>query len=157
MNPFSALFLVFLLVPLLEIWLLIKVGGMIGAGWTIFFVVFTAITGAALVRMQGLSTIQKIQGMMGRGQMPAVEVMEGMALFVAGALLLTPGFFTDGVGFFLLVPPWRRALIQAVLKRSVLHMSGHTGARRPGAPPHPPSGRPGEGRPLEGEWRRDDD
>ena len=151
MSPFQLLFVVFLLVPLVEIWLLIQVGGVIGAGWTIFLVVLTAVLGATLVRAQGLSTYGRIQAMLARGQMPALEMLEGLALFLAGALLLTPGFFTDGVGFVLLVPKLRRGIIRALLARGLLQpVHGHrTGGReRP---------EPRRRQPLEGDWRRDDD
>ena len=112
MSPFQLLFVVFLLVPLIEIWLLIEVGGAIGAGWTVFLVVLTAVLGATLVRAQGLSTYGRIQATLARGQMPALEMLEGLALFLAGALLLTPGFFTDMLGFALLVPGVRRAVFR---------------------------------------------
>lgn len=114
------LFLAFLLVPLAEIWLLIEIGDVIGAGWTIFGVVFTAVLGAALVRVQGLSTLMRVQAQLAQGNMPAVEVLEGAALLVAGALLLTPGFFTDAAGFALLTPPLRRKLIRRLLERGLL-------------------------------------
>lgn len=146
------LFLAFLLVPLAEIWLLIKVGSVIGAGWTIMAVVGTAIAGAAMVRVQGLSTLRKIQDSMRRGQPPAMEMLEGMALFITGALMLTPGFFTDALGFALLIPPLRRKMILAILKRSMIMTAA--GPAGPGW--HDPSGgaHAQQGRaPLEGEWR----
>ena len=117
MSPFQLLFVVFLLVPLIEIWLLIQVGSVIGAGWTIFLVVLTAVLGATLVRAQGLSTYGRIQATLARGQMPALEMLEGLALFLAGALLLTPGFFTDAVGFLLLFPPTRIWLVSRMASR----------------------------------------
>jgi UPF0716 protein FxsA len=149
MRPFQLLFAVFLLVPLVEIYLLIKVGSLIGAGWTVFLVVFTAVVGAWLVRAQGLSTFGRVQAMLGRGELPAMEVFEGLFILVAGALLLTPGFFTDAVGFACLVPPLRRAAISAMLRRGIIHTAG------PGGPhgqrhPHGP-------RTLEGEFREIDD
>ena len=77
--------------------------------------------GATLVRAQGLSTYGRIQAMLARGQMPALEMLEGLALFLAGALLLTPGFLTDGVGFVLLVPELRRGIIRGLLRRGLVH------------------------------------
>lgn len=149
MNPFTLLLGLFLIVPLVEIWLLIKVGAVIGALWTVFLVVFTAVVGATLVRAQGVSTVGRIQAMVARGQVPAMEMLEGLALFLAGALLLTPGFFTDGVGFALLVPGVRRGIIRAVLSHGGVHFF------------HPGSGvsrrRGPMNEPLEGQWRRDDD
>ncbi len=112
---FRSLFFLFLLIPLIEIYFLIQVGEVIGAGWTIFLVVATAVIGAALLRMQGLSTLQRAQHTMAQGQLPAVAMFEGVALLFSGALLLTPGFFTDAIGFLLLVPPIRQGLIKRVL------------------------------------------
>ena len=115
---FRFLFLLFLLIPLVEIYFLIQVGKVIGAGWTIFLVVGTAVLGAYLLRLQGFNTLQRAQTSMARGEIPAIEMMEGMALLVSGALLLTPGFFTDALGFLLLVPAVRKAMIGQMLKNS---------------------------------------
>lgn len=145
-----ALFIIFLLVPLFEIYLLLEVGSIIGVGWTIFAVVFTAILGAALVRMQGFSTLNRIRTQMDQGQLPAVELFEGVFLLVAGALLLTPGFFTDAIGFACLTPPFRRAVIHYLIRRGTIVHSG-SGPGGPG-----PSG-PAPGEPLEGQYRRMDD
>ncbi len=116
----KALFLIFLVVPLVEIYLLIEIGSEIGAATTIFLVVFTAILGAFLVRVQGFSTLVRVQAQLLKGQIPALAVIEGVFLFVAGALLLTPGFFTDTVGFIFLTPPLRRRIIKAILKRGLV-------------------------------------
>lgn len=112
---FRSLFFLFLLIPLIEIYFLIQVGELIGAGWTIFLVVATAVIGAGLLRMQGLNTLHKAQVSMSQGQLPAIAMFEGVALLFSGALLLTPGFFTDAIGFILLVPPIRQGLIKNVL------------------------------------------
>ena len=80
---FRSLFLLFLLVPLIEIYFLIQVGEVIGAGWTIFAVVATAVIGAGLLRMQGLSTMQRAQMTLAQGQVPAMQMMEGLTLFSA--------------------------------------------------------------------------
>lgn len=143
-----ALFIIFLLVPLLEIYLLLEVGGIIGVGWTIVAVVFTAVLGAALVRMQGFATVNRIRSQMDQGHLPAVELFEGVFLLVAGALLLTPGFFTDAVGFACLTPPFRRAVIHYLIRRGTI-VDGRSG---PGGP-----GEPAPGEPLEGQYRRMDD
>ncbi|MFV1993595.1 MAG: FxsA family protein [Acidiferrobacterales bacterium] len=143
------IFALFLIIPLAEIWFLIKVGGIVGAGWTVFLVVFTAVVGAALVRVQGLSTLNRIQQSMQQGKMPAVEMFEGLALFLAGALLLTPGFFTDAIGFSLLIPPLRRLIIKSILMRSVVKMSG-------GSDIKPGGGSAADPKPLDGQWRRED-
>ena len=123
---FRSLFFLFLLIPLIEIYFLIQVGEIIGAGWTIFLVVATAVIGAGLLRMQGLNTLQKAQVSMAQGQLPAIAMFEGVALLFSGALLLTPGFFTDAVGFILLVPPIRQGLIKNVLASGQFTMYGQT-------------------------------
>jgi UPF0716 protein FxsA len=117
---FPLITVIFLVVPIIEIYLLIQVGQVIGAGWTIFLVVFTAVIGVWLLRIQGLSTLMRAQQKMQQGQLPAREILEGMGLVVAGALLLTPGFFTDTVGFFLLFPPTRVWLVSKVASRMVV-------------------------------------
>lgn len=142
------LFLLFLLIPFIEIWVLIKVGVVIGAGWTILLVVATAVIGAALVRSQGLSTISRIQQELAAGGLPADELLQGVFLIVSGALLVTPGFFTDTIGFALLVPAVRRALA-----RWLFFGGGRFGfsVQRP----RQPGGRQ-EKAPLETEYRRED-
>ncbi len=150
MTPFHILFAVFLLVPLLEIYLLIKVGGIIGGGWTVALVVGTAAVGAWLVRAQGLSTVQRVQSTLQQGGFPAVEMLEGLAIFLAGALLLTPGFFTDAIGFACLLPPLRRSLVVRALRSGL--------GSPPGGAATPPQSAAAAGRkPLDGEYRRLDD
>ena len=112
-------FLLFLLAPLAEVYLLIEIGGQIGALQTIALVVLTAVLGAMLVRAQGFSTYLRVQRQLARGESPAQMMLEGLALFVAGALLLTPGFLTDALGFALLTPPLRRRIIAEVLARAL--------------------------------------
>lgn len=148
-----ALFVIFLLVPLLEIYLLLEVGSVIGVGWTIFAVVFTAVLGAALVRRQGFTTLTRVRSQLDRGELPAMELFEGVFLLVAGALLLTPGFFTDAIGFACLTPPFRRAVIRYLIERGTIrfHQSG------PGAPGDQGPSSPGPAEPLEGQYRRVDD
>jgi|TARA_B110000967_G_C18474224_1_gene358877 UPF0716 protein FxsA len=113
---FPVITALFLLIPIVEIFLLIQVGGMIGAPWTILLVVLTAVIGVKLLKMQGVSTLTRAQKKMQTGQMPAQEMLEGMGLVVAGAFLLTPGFFTDTVGFLLLLPPTRAWLVSKLVK-----------------------------------------
>ncbi|MFT5260589.1 MAG: UPF0716 protein FxsA [Saprospiraceae bacterium] len=125
------LFLLFLVVPIVEIYLLIQIGGQIGAPTTIAIVILTAIVGAALVRIQGFSTLMRAQSQIAQAKMPAAEVMEGIALVVAGALLLTPGFFTDAFGFVLLTPPLRRLIINRIAKRSPVMSQGFNQSRGP--------------------------
>jgi UPF0716 protein FxsA len=133
---------------LLEIYLLIKVGGIIGAFPTVAMVVFTAVLGAFLLRHQGLYTYAKVQTALGRGELPTVAMLEGVVLLLSGALLLTPGFFTDTLGFLGLIPPLRQWFILKVLERGVIQTMGPQGH------PHRPQNGP---QTLEGEYRREDE
>lgn len=108
MRLLPSLFFLFLTVPLLEVYLLIEVGQAIGAPATIAAVVGTALLGAALARYQGMVTVTRLYTQLHRAEIPTQTLFEGACLLVAGALLLTPGFFTDAVGFALLTPPLRR-------------------------------------------------
>ena len=130
MKPISILFLIFLLVPLAEIYLLIEIGSVIGAGWTIAGVVATALLGAWLVKIQGLITAFRARDSLQRGVVPGLELIEGLFLLVAGALLITPGFVTDAIGFMCLTPSIRRPLARAILARikvAVTVRQGQTG------------------------------
>jgi UPF0716 protein FxsA len=149
MNPLAILFLLFIGVPLVEIYFLIKVGGVVGAIPTVFLVVFTAMLGVLLLRFQGISTMQRVQATLARGEVPAVPMLEGALLLVAGALLLTPGFVTDSLGFLLLIPPLRQHLVRAWLRRFIVPPRGGPGGPRPPEDRGP--------RTLEGEFRREDD
>jgi len=116
---FKILFFMFLAVPLIEIAILIEIGKVVGAAYTIILVIGTAALGAALLRQQGLSTIAKVQMNMDQGNLPATELIEGLILLVAGALLLTPGFFTDVFGFLVLIPALRRRIAQTFLSNFI--------------------------------------
>lgn len=98
------LFLLFALMPIIEIALLLQVGEIIGGWNTVAIVILTAFLGATLVRQQGLQTFQNAQNKMQNGQLPSQEVAEGLLLLVAGVLLVTPGFVTDGIGFLFILP-----------------------------------------------------
>lgn len=122
MRLFPSLFALFLAVPLIEIYLLIEVGQVIGAPLTIVAVVGTALLGAALARYQGMVTVTRLYTQLNTGELPTQTLFEGACLLVAGALLLTPGFFTDAVGFALLTPPLRRWAYRRVKHRLVARM-----------------------------------
>lgn len=117
------LFLMFIIIPVLEMWLLITIGQVIGALPTIALVLLTAVIGVNLLRAQGLSTLTRAQERMASGAIPAQEMAEGMALAVGGALLLTPGFVTDAFGFACLIPFTRKWLASKAL--SGLLANGH--------------------------------
>jgi len=149
MAPFPIFLLLFLAVPLVEIYFLIVVGGWIGAVPTILLVVLTAVMGAALARQQGFATLQRLQATLARDEVPAIELLEGVFLLLGALLLLTPGFFTDLVGFACLIPPTRQALALWAIRH--LRVSPP-----PGDGPFPPSGGT-RSRTLEGDFHREDD
>ncbi|WP_101759681.1 FxsA family protein [Oceanicoccus sp. KOV_DT_Chl] len=113
-------FLLFITVPILEMWVLIEVGSRIGALNTIALVFLTAIAGLALLRQQGLDTLLRVNQKMQQGQLPAEEILSGLMLAIGGALLLTPGFVTDLLGFACLLPPTRKLMVVALVKRGIL-------------------------------------
>ncbi len=120
MKLIQIIFLFFLIVPFVEIYLLLQIGGIIGVFPTIFMVVFTAALGAWLLRQQGFATWMRFQENLNRGEIPAYEMIEGPMLLVGGALLLTPGFFTDAFGFACLVPGLRRKIAQYVIEHHLV-------------------------------------
>lgn len=120
MKTMQVLFIAFLIVPFVEIYVLLQVGGMIGAFPTIFLVVMTAALGAWLLRRQGFATWQRFQTALAQGGIPAYEMIEGPILLVGGALLLTPGFFTDLLGFACLIPALRRRIAMYIIEQHLL-------------------------------------
>jgi UPF0716 protein FxsA len=140
------LLLLFVILPLAELWLLIWVGSIIGALPTLALVVLTAVAGVWLLRRQGLDTLLRGRQRLEMGEVPAEEMIEGMVLAMSGVLLLLPGFATDTLGLLGLVAPLRRWLVARIVPRVAA-----------GRWPFPPGS--GEGpRTLEGEyWRKDDD
>ena len=104
---FGKLFVLFVLVPVAEIYLLVTVGGAIGAFPTVALVILTALAGAHLARMQGMSTMLRIRENLDQGFMPAEELLDGVLIFLAGVVLLTPGFLTDIAGLLILLPATR--------------------------------------------------
>lgn len=145
------LLLLFIVLPLVETWLLIQVGSQIGALATIGLVILTAVIGSQLVRYQGLQTIREIQACQQRGEAPALPLIEGAALLITGALLVTPGFITDTLGFLMLVPPLRKALATRILRNAVVMSPDGS---PPGSGPHADGSR--DDHTIEGKYRRDD-
>lgn len=143
---FGYLLLAFILVPIVEIWLLIQIGSVIHLGPTIALVLLTGFAGAALARREGARAWFRIQEAMGRGELPGLAMLEAVLVFVAGLLLVTPGVITDCVGLLLLLPPvraWTARRLAAYFSQRVvvagpgIHM--HFGGR----PLHdPPPGDP---------------
>ena len=105
---FFKLFLVFLIVPVIEIYLLIQVGSRIGGVATVALLLLMSLLGAYLMRSQGGRVLARIQEELSQGRLPAAQLLDGALIFIGGVLLTTPGFFTDFIGIFFLVPATRR-------------------------------------------------
>jgi UPF0716 protein FxsA len=116
-------FLLFITIPIVEMYILILVGGQIGALTTIALVVLTATIGLALFRREGFATLHRLQGKLHQGEIPGRELLEGVMLLIGGALLLTPGFVTDAIGFVCLLPGLRQPIAEWLIKRGVLAMT----------------------------------
>ena len=126
---FFKLFLLFTIIPVIELTILIKIGTLIGTLNTVMLVIFTALAGAYLVRMEGLGVIYRFQQNMQEGRFPAEEILDGAMILVAGALLVTPGVATDIIGFLLVFPSSRR-MIKISLRRYIEHRIRTVNIRR---------------------------
>lgn len=154
--------LLFIVIPLVELYFIIVVGEMIGAFWTVLLVLLTAVIGVNLLRIQGMSTLGRAQQNLARGQIPAMEMMEGVVLAVAGVLLITPGFLTDTIGFLCLIPASRQAIIKFLMSRATVH-TGYNGYsatwqshQKHGKHGSDEEHRPKVGRTFDGEFNRED-
>jgi UPF0716 protein FxsA len=123
------LFLIFLIVPVIEIYLLIKVGSLIGGFPTVAILLLISLLGAYLVRSQGFRLVAQIREELAQGRLPAAQLLDGALVLFGGVLLLTPGFFTDFLGIFFLIPVTRNLVklwlghwLQARLSRGTLVM-----------------------------------
>ena len=137
------LLLAFIAVPMIEIALFIQVGGVIGLGWTLAIVLLTAVLGTWLVRTQGRIAMGQLQRAFSQLDDPTEPLAHGAMILVSGALLLTPGFFTDALGFALLMPPVRTAVFRYLRSRVTVarfEMGGAAGRR----PQGPYAGGPGD-------------
>lgn len=148
------LLVAFIAVPVIEIAAFIEVGGWIGLWPTIGVVIATAVAGSALLRRQGLSVLRRFRESLLRNEMPVAELFDGLCLLVAGAFLLTPGFFTDLAGFALMIPPFRqwvaRGLLGVLVRRG--HVVAGVGGRDPGVRPSAPGAESGAGPVIDGEF-----
>lgn len=113
----AVLVLLFIVVPIAELAVIIQVGQSVGVLATIGLLIAVSIVGAWMVRFQGWSVFRSAQARLARGEMPSDELIAGMAILFAGALMLTPGFITDALGLALLIPPIRKVLIAFVRRR----------------------------------------
>ena len=145
------LFLAFLLVPLIEIGLFIQVGGAIGLWPTLGIVVLTAILGTVLVRAQGAAALNQLRGSFNELRDPTEPLAHGAMILFSGALLLTPGFFTDAIGFALLIPAVRQAAFRALRNRVKVQTFGTP----PHAGQHPHHPQPDDV--IEGEYQELDE
>jgi len=157
------LFILFIVMPFVEIALLIKLGDSLGFWWTIGIVVATAIIGSYVLQAQGAATLRRVTQSMTSGEAPIKPVVDGFFLVISGAFLLTPGVVTDAIGLLLLVPPVRHAIARWGLGRMIrsgkftLHTHGTDGM--PGEPRADAGPRPDPGanrRPGAGPGRRPD-
>lgn len=111
------LFVLFLVVPFVELYVILQVGQTVGVLNTVALLVVVSLVGAWLVKREGLSVLRQAQERVARGSVPGRELVDGVLILGAGALLLTPGFLTDGIGVLLLLPPVRAALRAAVTRQ----------------------------------------
>jgi UPF0716 protein FxsA len=152
---FLIILALFILVPVAEIALFIELGGNFGVFNTLLLIIVTAVVGASLVRQQGFQTLSNVKEQIASGNLPAMEMAEGAALLFAGALLLTPGFLTDTIGFCLLIPPVRRKWIRYLSRQGIVSMatawqySTAQNQSRPNANPR--------GNVIEGKYRKKED
>jgi UPF0716 protein FxsA len=114
---FLRLLLLFTIVPLVELFLLVKLGTVVGVGPTVALVIFTGVLGAWLARQQGLGVLRRLSEDLAEGRLPAEALIDGLLILIAGAVLLTPGLLTDALGFLLLVPQSRAVVHRAAVAR----------------------------------------
>jgi UPF0716 protein FxsA len=125
---FGLLALAFLLVPIVEIYLIIQVGSAIGGWETVGLLIVISLAGACLVRHQGIAILARVQRSLAEGRLPTDPLIDGLLVLIAGALMLTPGFLTDGVGLLLLLPPSRIVVRSSLKKRFAGRVSVGGGA-----------------------------
>ncbi|WP_194756813.1 FxsA family protein [Aliidiomarina indica] len=152
---FPVILFLFIVVPLVEIFVLIQVGQVIGGLNTILLLIVTAVVGASLVKSQGLRAWSQAQQRMAMGEMPGQQLAEGMIIFMAGVMFVTPGFLTDIVALVFLLPGFRQAFARKLMQRMQVHtVQGHHsmhGSFRSG--PRGPGEEPRGGRTFEGEYK----
>jgi len=134
----ARLFLLFTIVPIIELYILIRIGSYIGATNTVLLVIATALLGAILARREGTRTLRQISQSLSRGVVPAEEMIDGVLIFGGGILLLTPGVLTDVLGLWLLVPVtrtlfkrWLRKKFDRMVTSGNLQLHFHDGSPRP--------------------------
>ena len=130
----------FIVLPIVEIWVLIRVAGVIGGLEAVSLVILVSMVGAWLVRREGLGVLRKVERRLGEGQLPSRELVDGLLIAVGGALMLTPGFVTDAVSLLLLFPPtrivvrtWLMNRYRGRVRTTTIGATGDVGGFRPGA------------------------
>jgi len=153
MRTLPILAVLFLVIPILEVYFLIKVSNIIDIFPTIILVILTAVIGAGLLRQEGVSILARLQQNIGQGKLPAQELIEGVMLAVGGALLITPGFITDTIGFLCLIPFTRKFIAKNIMKRSVDKFKAGVNAQMGGFTYESSTGRtPNDPNIVEGEY-----
>jgi len=122
MNPF---FIIFIGIPALEIFLLIKIGGQLGALTTVALIFLTAIIGIYFAKLQGVQTLRSGLVNLYQNKMPIYEIMSGASIAVAAVMLIIPGFFTDFLGFMLLIPLTRNFIFSIIFKKKLKQEENH--------------------------------
>lgn len=167
---FQLLFVLFIIIPIIEISVIIQVGELLGMWPTVGLVILSAWLGAKYVRQQGLATLQSVQTKMAQGEMPSDDIVTGLMLLVAGVLLVTPGFVTDIFGLSLLIPQVRQTIATNVQKHIKVNQfsagasfqhgdSGNVYEHEKSAEPFTSQDKPishHQGETLEGEYQRKD-
>jgi len=120
--------ILFIVMPIVEIALLLRVGDAFGWLPTLLVVIVTAIIGSAMLRQQGLVTLNRARQRMDNGELPAMQLLEGLLIMIGGVLLLTPGFVTDTFGFLCLIPITREWLARYISSSAAIRVSGMGGA-----------------------------
>ena len=147
------LLLLFIAIPMIEIALFIQIGGVIGLGWTLVIVLLTAILGSWLVRAQGALALKQLQQSFQALNDPTEPLAHGAMILFSGALLLTPGFFTDAVGFALLIPPVRHWVFVKLRERvRVQSFTMGSETNQGFSPGHRPDHGPQDGDVIDGEF-----
>jgi UPF0716 protein FxsA len=124
--PLWALALLFLLVPIAELYVIIQVGEAIGLGWTVVLLIADSVLGSLLLRTQGRAVWRRFNEVLAQGRVPHREVVDGVLVIFGGALLLTPGFLTDIVGVTFLLPPTRALIRRFLIRRLGRRAQAHT-------------------------------
>jgi UPF0716 protein FxsA len=133
--PWGLVAALFVVVPLVEIYLILQAGQVIGVGWTVLVLVLDSLLGAFLLKREGSAAWRALTGALASYRMPARELADGALVLVGGTLLLTPGFFTDGLGFFFILPftrPIARKALTSLITRKFLRGPGGGAGFGPG-------------------------